>query len=40
MERSKFKLRRCAVYTRKSSEESLEQEFNSLHTATMGRRAL
>ena len=23
--------RRCAVYTRKSSEEGLEQEFNSLH---------
>lgn len=22
---------RCAVYTRKSSEEGLEQEFNSLH---------
>jgi site-specific DNA recombinase len=29
MERNK--LRRCAVYTRKSSEEGLEQEFNSLH---------
>jgi hypothetical protein len=24
-------MRRCAVYTRKSSEEGLEQEFNSLH---------
>src|SRR5260370_12627017 len=24
-------LRRCAVYTRKSSEEGLEQAFNSLH---------
>ena len=23
-------IRRCAVYTRKSSEEGLEQEFNSL----------
>ena len=23
--------RRCAVYTRKSSEEGLEQNFNSLH---------
>jgi hypothetical protein len=23
--------RRCAIYTRKSSEEGLEQEFNSLH---------
>ena len=31
MEPSKPKLRRCAVYTRKSSEEGLEQEFNSLH---------
>src|SRR6195256_203101 len=30
MERSKPKIRRCAVYTRKSSEEGLEQEFNSL----------
>jgi site-specific DNA recombinase len=24
-------LARCAVYTRKSSEEGLEQDFNSLH---------
>ena len=31
MERSKSRIRRCAVYTRKSSEEGLEQEFNSLH---------
>src|SRR6202048_743185 len=31
MERSKPEIRRCAVYTRKSSEEGLEQEFNSLH---------
>ena len=23
--------RRCAIYTRKSTEEGLEQEFNSLH---------
>jgi hypothetical protein len=23
--------RRCAIYTRKSSEDGLEQEFNSLH---------
>jgi transposase len=28
---SKPKPRRCAIYTRKSSEEGLEQEFNSLH---------
>jgi site-specific DNA recombinase len=31
MEQTKPKIRRCAVYTRKSSEEGLEQEFNSLH---------
>ena len=24
-------IRRCAIYTRKSSEEGLEQDFNSLH---------
>src|SRR5712672_2555616 len=31
MERNNPKIRRCAIYTRKSSEEGLEQEFNSLH---------
>jgi site-specific DNA recombinase len=31
MERAKASIRRCAVYTRKSSEEGLEQNFNSLH---------
>ena len=31
MEHAKAKLRRCAIYTRKSSEEGLEQDFNSLH---------
>src|SRR5215472_15450409 len=31
MEAAKPLLRRCAVYTRKSSEEGLEQNFNSLH---------
>src|SRR5271155_5420652 len=31
MEQSKPKTRRCAVYTRKSSDEGLEQNFNSLH---------
>ncbi len=31
MEQSKPKTRRCAIYTRKSSEEGLEQDFNSLH---------
>jgi site-specific DNA recombinase len=28
---SKTPIRRCAIYTRKSSEEGLEQDFNSLH---------
>jgi site-specific DNA recombinase len=31
MERASGAIRRCAVYTRKSSEEGLEQDFNSLH---------
>jgi site-specific DNA recombinase len=31
MERASNVIRRCAVYTRKSSEEGLEQDFNSLH---------
>ena len=31
MEHTKPKLQRCAIYTRKSSEEGLEQDFNSLH---------
>jgi len=31
MERPKSPIRRCAIYTRKSSEERLEQDFNSLH---------
>ena len=30
MERAKSPVQRCAVYTRKSSEEGLEQDFNSL----------
>ena len=30
MEHTKHPVRRCAVYTRKSSEERLEQDFNSL----------
>jgi DNA invertase Pin-like site-specific DNA recombinase len=30
MEPSKPRVRRCAIYTRKSSEEGLEQAFNSL----------
>src|SRR5260370_31228751 len=31
MESARPMLRRCAIYTRKSSEEGLEQDFNSLH---------
>jgi len=31
MEPSNSSVRRCAIYTRKSSEEGLEQNFNSLH---------
>jgi DNA invertase Pin-like site-specific DNA recombinase len=31
MESAKSRTRRCAIYTRKSSEEGLEQDFNSLH---------
>src|SRR5579863_450916 len=31
MEAAKASRRRCAIYTRKSSEEGLEQDFNSLH---------
>ena len=31
MELRKPPIRRCAIYTRKSSEEGLEQDFNSLH---------
>jgi site-specific DNA recombinase len=31
MQQAKPSIRRCAIYTRKSSEEGLEQNFNSLH---------
>ena len=31
MEQPNSTVRRCAIYTRKSSEEGLEQNFNSLH---------
>jgi len=31
MEQSKPKGHRCTIYTRKSSEEGLEQDFSSLH---------
>ena len=31
MEPNSGAIRRCAIYTRKSSEEGLQQDFNSLH---------
>jgi site-specific DNA recombinase len=31
MPQVKTPIRRCAIYTRKSSDEGLEQDFNSLH---------
>ena len=31
MQQGRTPTRRCAIYTRKSSEEGLEQDFNSLH---------
>ncbi len=31
MKQNSGAIRRCAIYTRKSSEEGLEQDFNSLH---------
>jgi DNA invertase Pin-like site-specific DNA recombinase len=31
MQQGKAPVRRCAIYTRKSSEEGLEQDFNSVH---------
>ena len=37
MEHAKPMLRRCAIYTRKSSEEGLEQNFNSLHAHSVRR---
>jgi hypothetical protein len=39
MEHARPMLRRCAIYTRKSSEEGLEQNFNSLHRAWSARRS-
>jgi site-specific DNA recombinase len=39
MERPKPSVRRCAIYTRKSSEEGLEQDFNSLHAQREGSEA-
>ena len=39
MERGKSQPRRCAIYTRKSSEEGLEQDFNSLHAQREGCEA-
>ena len=40
MERLKTPVRRCAIYTRKSSEEGLEQDFNSLHAQREACEAL
>src|SRR5438309_152444 len=39
MERGKSQPLRCAIYTRKSSEEGLEQDFNSLHAQREGCEA-
>ena len=39
MEQSKRTIQRCAVYTRKSSEEGLEREFNTLHVQREAREA-
>src|ERR1700722_8048040 len=39
MERGKSQPRRCAIYTRKSSEEGLEQDYNSLHAQREGCEA-
>jgi hypothetical protein len=36
MEHSKPNLQRCAIYTRKSSEEGLEQEFNQDYSLDEG----
>jgi len=40
MERGKSQPRRCAIYTRKSSEEGLEQDFNSLQRPARGVRGV
>lgn len=39
MDHSKPRTRRCAIYTRKSSEEGLERDFNSLHAQREAREA-
>src|SRR5690242_11608056 len=39
MEQPKPRARRCAIYARKSSEEGLEQDFNSLHAQREAREA-
>jgi len=39
MTQPKAPIRRCSVYTRKSSEEGLEQSFNSLHAQREGCEA-
>ena len=40
MTANKAAIRWCAVYTRKSSEEGLEQQFNSLHAQREAARSL
>ena len=40
MQQSKPRSRRCAIYTRKSSEEGLEQDFNSLARSARGVRGV
>ena len=39
MEFPKTPIRRCAIYTRKSSEEGLEQDFNSPRSARRAKRS-
>jgi hypothetical protein len=39
MDQSKPKVCRCGIYTRKSSEEGLEQDFNSLPSVRHARRS-
>ncbi len=40
MERSEASIRRCTIYTRKSSEEGLEQDFNSLQAQRQACRVV
>jgi hypothetical protein len=38
MDNSRSQVRRCAIYTRKSSKEGLEQDFNSLRPSARPAR--